>query len=338
MADKILIIRSGAIGDVLMTTPLIRGIRKKFPKARISYLTGRWSKGVLEGNKRIDELIVFDDDIIARKNLAGFLNLVKRIKGKGFDLCIVLDKSYLWSLFAYFCGIPKRYGFSRNWGSLFNTKSVKFDGSKYELDYNLDVGKLLDINVKDKKMELFLGKGDLRFADDFVKRNKLKNIIGMGAGGARNPGQDMAVKRWPKKRYIELINKLTQKYDIILFGGPGDKEINDEIAKSVKRKHDVVNLTGKSLKQSAALINKCRYFVTHDSGLMHVASTTKTRLITIFGPTQAERFAPRNAVVIKNKTDCRPCYDIYGHFRKCKENRCMELVKTEDVLGKIRNV
>ncbi len=335
MADKILIIRSGAIGDVLMTTPLVKGIRKKFPKAHISYLTGRWSKGVLEGNKRIDELIVFDDDIIVRKNLFGFLDLIKKIKGKKFDLCIVLDKSYLWSLFAYFCGIPKRYGFSRNWGSFFNTKSVKFDGSKYELEYNLDVGKLLGIDAKDKKMELFLGKDDLRFADDFVKRNRLKNIIGIGAGGARNPGQDMAAKRWPKKKYAELINKLTQKYDIILFGGPGDREINDDIAKSVKIKNNVVNLTGKSLKQSAALINKCGYFITHDSGLMHIASTTKTRLIAIFGPTQAERFAPRNAVVIKSKADCSPCYDIYGSFRKCKEHMCMESIDAGEVLKRI---
>lgn len=339
MANKILIIRSGAIGDVLMTTPLVRGIRKKFPKAHISYLTGRWSKKALEGNKNIDEIIAFDDGIIARKDLAGFLSLIRKVKGKRFDVCLILDKSYLWSLFACFCRIPKRYGFSRNFGGFINTKSVKFDGSKYELEYNLDVGKLLGIDVKGKGMELFLGKDDLRFADDFARKNRLKNIIGIGAGGARNPGQDMPVKRWPRERYAELINRLTNKHDIILFGSQGDEEINNSILREVKAKNKIFNLTDKTMQQSAALISKCSYFITHDSGLMHIAATTGTKLIAIFGPTSAKRFAPKNAIVVKKNLKCSPCYDIYGNFKKCKEHRCMELVKAEDVLTGIkRNV
>lgn len=351
--ENILIMRSGAIGDVLMTTPLIRGVKKKFPKAHISYLVGEWSKDALRNNPTIDELIVFDDAIIVKKRLFQVLRLIKRLRKRKFDLCLVLDKSYLWNLFAFFCGIPARYGFSRGWEGFSNTKSVPFDGTKNELEYYLKIGKMLGIEIKNKKMEL---RQDKEFADKFVRRNispdwskkfMKKNpqwkfwfdnkIIGIGAGGARNPGQEAPLKRWPKERYVSLINRLSGKYHIILFGNAGDIEINMDIIRSVKKsKKKVMSVTNLTIQQSAALIDKCKYFITHDSGLACIAATTKTRPIIIFGPTSEKRFAPKNAVIIKKNIDCSPCYDAYGKFADCKDNKCMKNVEVSNILKKIK--
>ena len=68
--NKILVIRSGAIGDVIMTTPLVKSIRKRFPKANISYLVGKWSKKAVESNPNIDNIIAFDDDIVFKKKIS----------------------------------------------------------------------------------------------------------------------------------------------------------------------------------------------------------------------------------------------------------------------------
>ncbi len=333
--NKILIIRSGAIGDVIMTTPLVAGIRKRFPEALISYLVGFWSTGAIIKNKDIDDIIFFDDQIIFNNSVWGVSKLIYKLRKMGFDLCFILDKSYLWNTFAFFCGIPQRYGFSRDLNGFPNTKSVPFDGSKHELEYYSEVGRLLDINIDNKKLKL---NKDRKFVDQFIKNNKIRGkIIGIGAGGAKNPGQEAPVKRWPKQRYIQLINRLSYKYNIVLFGGPSDKKINQYILRSIKKsKKQIISAIDNTIYQSAALIDKCVVFITHDSGALHIASTTTTKIVALFGPTDPKRFAPRKAIVIKSNLGCSPCYDVYGKYKKCKLKNCMNM-SIDEVYNIIKN-
>lgn len=337
--NKILIIRSGAIGDVLMTTPLVRGLRAKFPKAHISYLVGRWSHQVLDDNKYIDEIIVFDDKIIFKKKLFPVLKLIQSIRKKRFDLCLILDKSYLWNIFALLCGISKRYGFNRGWEGFSNTKNVVFNGSKYELEYYLDVGKLLGIKIKNKKMYL---KQDKEYAKQFILKEKIHGkIIGIGAGGAINPGQKAIIKRWSFEKYAKLVDILANKwkYNILLFGDGKDFNLNNRFNRLVhgNGRERVWNVAGIHITESAALADKCKYFITHDGGLLNIAATTKTKVIAIFGPTSEERFAPRNAKVIKSVFYCSPCYNAQGKFKPCvNQHDCMEWIKVDDILKVIK--
>ncbi|MFC1704838.1 lipopolysaccharide heptosyltransferase II [Nanoarchaeota archaeon] len=335
---NILIIRSAAIGDVLMSTPLVSTVRKLYPRAKISYLVGDWSKQVLANNPDINEAISFKDGIISKKEIFAVASLIKRIKRKKFDLAIVLDKSYLWGLFAYFCKIHFRVGFDRCGEGFANNLNVKFAGRKYELDYNLDIASILKANTQDRRMKLNLTKKDIQFANNFIKNNKLKGrtLVGLAPGGARNPGQELALKRWPKDKYVDLVNELSKRKNtkIILFGGKWDKEINNYVIKNTH--NGVIDTAGKiTIQQSAALVGKCKCFVTNDSGSMHIAATTNTKVIALFGPTAPKRFAPNNAVVITSKK-CKPCYDIYGRYKRCKEHECMDGIKVKDVLRRIR--
>ncbi|MBW2981182.1 lipopolysaccharide heptosyltransferase II [Candidatus Woesearchaeota archaeon] len=336
---KILIIRSGAIGDVLMTTPLIKSIRSRFPKSEISYLCGKWSKEAIETNHDVDKLIVFDDDIIFKKKLFRVFKLVKKIKKQKFDLCFILDKSYLWNLFAYFCRVPVRIGFDRFGEGFSNTHNVRYDGSKHEVDYYLDIARLINAKVYDK-MEFFVAKKDVIFADKFFSRNKLSNVIGIAPGGAGNPGQKMFAKRWPKGKYEKLIEVLLKKHDIILFGGKNDVEITREILNNLRNKglnNKILDTAGKvNLKQTAALMKKCKLVISNDSGPMHLAVAVGAPLIAIFGPTDPKRFGPRKGVVLRKKIKCTPCYDVYGRFRKCEDYRCMESISVDDILANIR--
>jgi len=331
---RILIIRSGAIGDVLMTTPLARAIRKHYPEANISYLTGKWSEKVLKRNQNINEIISFDDKIICKKDIFSIWGLRDKIKNKNFDIAFILDKSYIWNLFAFLSKIPFRMGFDRKGEGFPNNINVKFEGEKYELDYYLDIARLIKANTKNNRIELWPRKNDIRFANEFIRKHKLKKIIGIAPAGAVNPGQELAEKRWPKERYIELINKLIKdNYDIILFGGKVDSKINNCIINGINHKNKIINTTGKlTINQTSALIEKCRVFVTNDSGAMHIAAATNTKIIAIFGPTDPKRFAPRDTVVIKKKLGCSPCYDIFGNYKKCKKHNCMNLIKVDDVL------
>jgi ADP-heptose:LPS heptosyltransferase len=329
--NKILVVRSGAIGDVVMTTPFLKSLNLKFPKAEIVYLVGEWSKSILSGNKSIDKVISFDDDIVYKKKLFKLIKLICLIRKEKFDLCYILDKSYHWSILGWLFKIKFRVGFDRFGEGFANNKNVFYDGSKYEVDYNLEL-----IDGSDSSMEIVLDKKDIKFAEGFVKKKKLNGFIGIAPGGAKNPGQEMSIKRWPLEKYISLIEKLCLNNKIVLFGGPGDKEIVEEIMLKVKNEN-LINVVGKtSLKQAAALIKKSKLFITHDSGLMHIAASTGVKQIVLFGPTPSHRFAPKNAVVIESKLKGCPCYDIYGGYDSKIGKECMNNISVEDVLKKVK--
>jgi len=322
-----------------MTTPFLKAIRNRFPKAEISYLVGNYSKKILDGNKNIDRVINFDDDIVYKKKVFDTVRLIKQIKKERFDLCFVLDKSYHWGILSYFFGIKNRIGFDRHGEGFAYHKTVFFDGGKYELEYNLDLAKLVNAKISDKKMELFISKLDEQFSEEIINKNALnsKIMIGIAPGGAKNPGQEMDAKRWPIEKYIELTKELIKNNNVLIFGGPGDIEFGKKITSEIKS-DKIIDLTGKTtIQQSAALIDRCKYFITHDSGLMHIAATTNTKIIALFGPTPAHRFAPKDASVIQIEDKECPCYDVYGNYKKCKNVECMNQIRTKDILEIVNN-
>ncbi len=343
---KILIMRSGAIGDVVMTTPLIKAIRRKFPSAEIDYLVGNWSKKVLEGNPQLNRIISFDDKIVYDKKIKEILGLIKEIRTEQFDLAFVLDKSYHWGILAYLMGIKQRIGFDRFGEGFAHNLSVFYDGSKYEGDYNLELIEKLRISlesveekVADRQMNIPLSEAEEDFATAFFRKNKIKGrTIGIIAGGAKNPGQTMDLKRWPLENYVSLIRALSKEHNVLLLGGPSDKDVSERIGHEIKSTNlfDAIGQCG--IKESVALMKRCEVVVTHDTGPLHMAAATGTKVIALFGPTPSHRFAPRNAVVLETKTDKCPCYDVYGNFTVCSEPECMKAIRVETVMNKVKEI
>lgn len=342
---KILIIRSGAIGDVVMTTPLIKAVRERFPAAEINYLVGNWSKKVLDGNPQLNRIISFDDKIVYDKKIKEGWELIKEIRTEQFDLAFVLDKSYHWGVLAYLMGIKQRIGFDRFGEGFAYNLSVFYDGSKYEGDYNLElIEKLMTSTgavgekVADRQMKIPLSEAEEDFATAFFRKNKIKGrTIGIIAGGAKNPGQTMDLKRWPLEHYTTLIKQLVGEFNILLLGGPSDKDVSEKIHTEITspKVFDAIGQCG--IKESVALMKRCDLVVTHDTGPLHMAAATGTKVIALFGPTPAHRFAPRNAVVLETKTEKCPCYDVYGNFTACSEPECMKAITVDMVLDRIKN-
>jgi len=329
---KILVIRSGAIGDVLMTTPSLKAVRQRFPDAKIDYLVGEYSKDILEGNPDIDNVLTFDDSIIYEKKMGKVLRLSKNLRKNKYDLAIVFDKSWMWCVFAFLAGAKLRIGFDRKGEGFENNLNVSFDGSMYEIDYNNKLAGLLSIKETDRNMHIFISSKDKELAREIIRKNMTKKkIIGIAPGGAKNPGQVMDSKRPKIEFYADICNALGKDSNIIIFGSKKDSEAAESLKKLSKIK--LIDMTGKlKLKQSAALIGQCDLFITHDNGLMHIAAAMQSPLIAIFGPTQAERFAPKisNSTIIKAKQRCNPCYDIYGNF--AKDCRCIDDISPDSVI------
>ena len=337
--EKILVIRSGAIGDVLMSTPLLTAIRRKYPKAEVCYMVGKWSSQALKNNPNINKIIEFEDETIYKKNLIEVLKLIEKIRKEGFDLCFVLDKSWLWGLFAWMCSIKFRIGFDRKGEGFAYNISVPFEGIKYELEHNLDLARKIGMKVVDKKMRIYYDKKDLTNAENFLRNNKIKNraLIGIAPGGAVNPGQNFLEKKWPEKKYIELIKKILKmrkNYCIVLFGGLSDKSLLEYLKNKINSKKIIIAPLS-CIQITYLLMNKCKVIITHDSGAMHIAGATNSKIIALFGPTPSKRFAPRNSIVLEVKSKECPCYNIYGNYDKiCKED-CMKNIGIDRVFAKL---
>ena len=340
---KILIMRSGGIGDVLMSTPLVKAIRQHYKNAEITYFVGNWSKDVLKDNPNIDKLFNYDDLIIINLKIFKIFKLIKRVRREKFDLMFNLEKSWHWAVLSFLFGIPSRIGFNRKGEGFANNLTVLFNGSKYELEYYLDLAKLLNMNIPTHDMQVYLTKQEKEKAANLIKKNNLKNkiILGIAPGGADNPAQQAFIKRWPLKNYVKLINKVVnenKKIHVVLFGGNNDIEACKQLKEKVKNKDKVISTAGElTVKESAALMRHCKIFLTHDAGPMHIAAAVKVKLLALFSPTQSERFAPKNATTIEVKNEKCPCYDIYGRF-KAHAKECMYKISFDDTYLKMKNL
>lgn len=337
----ILVLKIGAIGDVLMSTPLLHALRNAYPHARIIYAVGKWSKAVLENNPNVDEVMDFDDPIIWRRDLKAILVLIRRLRSVHADIGFVLDRHFYASLLAVASGVRFRVGYDRNGEGFANNRNVVYGPVKHEIVYHLDLLRSLGKDVPDGVMEAFPSTEDQGIAESIFAQPPFagRTCIGFMVGGAKNPGQDMHIRRWPFSHYCALIGLLLEHFPnivIILFGGPSDVIENKEVIRSVGHADHIAQLAGRtSILQSIACMKRCAVFVTHDSGPMHMAATAGVPVVSIFGPVHPARKAPRGP---QNEYLWRPdlpgaLCDEEGRFPKdIKELKCMTGVTPKDVL------
>ena len=325
---KILVFKVGAIGDILMATPFIRLLRKTHPKAEITAMIGEFAKSALENNKNIDILETFNQDIVFKKKIFGILSLIKRIRKEKYDKVFVLDKSWQYGLLMKLAGIKERIGFNRGNEGRFYTKKINYWNRKHEIEYYKDLAYLDGAkHTKDNKLELNIKKEDKQFAEKFWKDNKLSsNVIGIAPGGADNPGQSMPSRRWPSERFCQTAEQLSKKYQILWLGGPKDN-INCSTG---------INSIGKTtITQSTALMEKCKLVITNDAGPMHLAGSTKTKLLTIFGPTDPIRKAPPNSTFLWKEVECTRA-EIYADYRGLEEH--ILKISVEEVINAVNKI
>ncbi|MBT3690757.1 glycosyltransferase family 9 protein [Candidatus Woesearchaeota archaeon] len=333
---KILFFKMGAIGDVLMTTPLVKQTRKAFPKAKIHYLVGESSSQILKNNKNIDKIIKFNERIITNKRILRWLKLTRNIKKQNYDLIFVLDKHKIFNLTAKLTSIKTRIGFNRlKKDGIFLTKKVDYFQNKHDILAYLELlNKINPVDYKDTKMGVFPTEEDKVFANKFWKDNKLKSkkVLVICPGGGQNIGQRLSLKVWPTENYIELIKKLRLKYKIILLGGETDKKIEKKILSKIK----VLSLIGNTtLHETAEIMRKANIVLTNDSGPMHIASAVNNKIISLFGPTNPKVLAPLNKGSKYYWKLKRPTYDIYGNITNKRINP-IKSITVKEVIKSIK--
>jgi len=340
---SILILKTHAIGDVLMISPSLKAIRRKFPEAHISLLIGSWSKDAAIGNPNLDEVIVFEDAIFFNPDFRKMLRLVRELRRRHFDWMIAFHASSFLHLFGLLVGIPYRVGFDENGSGFSLTLKVPWDSNdeRYVPERYFEIPRKLSADTKDYKLELFLSKEDVEFANDFLRKHGIREydlIVGLCPGGAKNPAESVPARVWDIKNFAALGDAISEQLNgvIIVFGAPSDRERVSKLINLMQ--HKPINACGETnFKQFAALIQRCSILITNDSAPLHVAVAVGTHSVCMFGPTNGTSRLPHNEkhVAIQSKMECSPCYG-YARFPGCPNPQCMSSIKPEEVLDVIK--
>lgn len=330
---RILIVRTDRLGDVLISTPVIKALRKHYPSSHIAMMTSPFTKEIVDGNPFLDEVIVLDKDG-RDQGLFATLKFVAGLKKKKFDLAIILHPTLRTHLICFLSDIKERIGYDRK-APYFLTKILPHDkqqGLKHEVEYNFDLLKPLGIEEADRQLYMPIKKSSEVFVENILKES------GMTSGDriiAVNPAASCVSKRWPVARFAELVDRLTASchVKIVLVADVAHQEICRQLMSMARCKP--LDLSGKfSLSQLASLFRRCALVISNDSGPVHLAVAVGTPVISIFGRNQPGlgplRWGPlgESDVVMHKKTDCLVClaHDCLNHFK------CLEAISVEEVV------
>ena len=310
-----------------MTTPAVRTIRENFPDAEITMLAQPWMADVFAASPHVDKIIHYEKKGLHR-GLSGMFRLARLLRGKQFDMAILLQNAFEAAFVARLAGIPVRAGYRRDGRSLLLTHGVSIRDDirkKHQVFYYQAL--LQDLGLTPGPDELFLrlSDEDMHFARKFKQDLAGGPFIGINPGAAFGPA-----KCWPADRYGEMAAKLYRRHgaQFVVFGTQADVET---VATITSYGDDFIHgLAGKTtLAQAMALIGVCDAFVTNDSGLMHVGAATSTPLVAIFGSTDSVATGPfsERAVVLQKKLACSPCLK-----KTCSlDFKCMLDISVEEV-------
>ncbi len=330
--DRILVVKLSAIGDVVLTTPSLRAIRKKFPDSHITCLVGRDSFELIQHSPYLNDLLVYDPRRKDRKHLR-FLRLGSELRRRGFDRVVDLQNNKTSQLLSFLSLAPKRYGFDRGLFRFLVNIKIKDPGAMPPVEHQGKLLSLLGVDVVDPELELWPQPKDKAFVEQFLKGEWLAGnepLVGVNLGGSPR----WETKRWPVSHIAQLCDRLAQdKIRVVITGTEKEKSLARELFSEVKAKP--ISAVGKTnLPQLMSLIQRCRVFVTVDSAPLHLAAGVGTPVIALFGPTDPKRHFPqtKKGVVLNKKVKCHPCYK-----RRCPIGLiCMTRITPQEVYQEVK--
>ena len=288
-APRILVTRTDRIGDLVLTTPLFKALREKFPKAWIAALVFLEHREIVEGNPYLNEVILYDKKG-TEQGLWGQFCFSRKLRSKKFDAVIHAHGTNRMHLAAWLAGIPARIGYARRapWALTHVHPYNKKEGKKRESEYLFELLEPLGVTPP-QEIETFFPVTD-RSVLSFKNWCQLLKIPRDRPWIILNPSASDVTKMWPAERFAELVTKLQKdRPSIFLAIGTGTSQNRSLIERLIKNTEvPVVNLNGKlSLGMLGALLKQAALLVSNDSGPVHIATAVGTPVVSIFGRYEA---------------------------------------------------
>jgi ADP-heptose:LPS heptosyltransferase len=317
-----LIIRFSSIGDIVLTTSVVRELKQQVEGARIIYLTKKKFSSVLEHNPYVDKLIVFNDNLT---------ECLQEIEDEKPNHIIDLHNNLRSARIKRKLGLPAFTVNKLNWQKwlLVNLKINRLP-NKHIVDRYRDTCSVFDIKDDGKGLDYFVGEKN---TVDIVKEFGAKvndGFIAIVLGAMH------FTKQIPEKHIIEICNK--SSVPVLLMGGPNEQEKANNILEKSENQ-ELINTCGKyNINQSASIIQQAKVVITADTGLMHIAAAFKKDIISIWGNTVPEFGMYPYKETEKSKRfevkdlKCRPCSKIGHQACPKKHFHCMEKQDIDSII------
>ena len=305
---KFLILRFSSIGDIVLTTPVIRCLKQQYPDAEVHYVTKKSYETLLENNPHIDKVFVLEN---------GLNKMIKDLQSERYDYVIDLHNNLRTTIIKLRLGV-KSFSFDKL--NLQKWILVKFKKNLmpnvHIVDRYMNTVESLGVKNDNKGLDYFIPEKD-EMPSDWLPENFRNGYAVYAIGGQHE------TKKLPLNKMIELCQ--TINLPLVLIGGKEDSIISEQLTINIKN-IPIFDACGKcNLNQSASIIQNSEIVYTHDTGMMHVAAALKKKIISIWGNTVPELgMYPYHTdfEVIENKDlNCRPCSKIgynkcpLGHFK-----------------------
>jgi lipopolysaccharide heptosyltransferase II len=322
---RILVIKLRAIGDVVLSTIVLKNVRSAFPESRIVFLTEPASADVLRGNPSVNETLIYD-----RSTMSGW-RLIRAVRKEAFDLVIDLFGNPRTALVTRLSGARHRVGFRfRGRKYAYNIVVEPRGAQVHNTQFNLDALAAIGVPIVDRTITFAVDPDDEQYVDAFLGRTFAEGTLlaGINAGGG------WYTKRWELEKYAALADALMDRYGLrpVLLWGPGQLADVERMRAMMKSEAFVPPAT--TLKQLGALLRRCAIIVTNDSGPLHIAAAVGTPVVGIYGPTNPVLQGPygNQYTIVRNESlDCLGC-----NYTSCPiEHQCMRDLTVAQVLAAV---
>ena len=326
--DRILIIRTDRIGDVVLSLPVVTALRRKYPDAYIAMLVSPAVREIVEDHPDLDEVLLDNGG-----GLSDFFKLVRKIRLKKFDVAVLLHPTFPLAFALAIAGIPWRIGTGyRFYSILFNKRIFEHrkDSLRHEVDYNLSLASVLGADVSKVDFNFPVLQEALWKIEKLFKEIKItdeKPIVVL------HPGSRGSALDWPVSYFAQLANRLVRKShaQVIVTGGHGEEKVVSEVLKNTSG--EVRGIAGRlNLKELAALLKKADLVVANSTGPLHIGVAVGTEVIGFYPPlvpASVRRWGPyrrRMSTFVPDLPECKKCIKS-----KCPYWNCMKLISVDDV-------
>ncbi len=336
--ERILLVQTAFLGDVILTTPLLAAVRRRFPDAELVMAVTPGGASLVGAHPALDRVLI-DDKRGRGQGVSGFVRFVRGLRAGRFTIAIAAHKSIRTALALRAAGIPRRIGFATAPAAALYTDRVARPVAAHDRDRLLGLLAPLGITTIDAAT------ARPWIAVDAATRARAAALLAPHADGrplaAICPGSAWRTKRWPLPQFAALIRALAADgYRCLLLGGPDERALTADLQTACGG--IAVDLGGATdLPLLAAVLATVAVAVTNDSAPMHVAAAANVPQVAIFCATvPAQGYGPlgRRAVVVERDLACRPCGRHGGARCPRGTDDCMELVTVDEVRAAVAQV
>jgi heptosyltransferase-3 len=333
--ERIVVVRTDRIGDVVLSTPVLEAIKSRFPESHLSMLVSAYAAEVVKNNPNLDDVII-DDYGERHKGIRGFLSLAKEVKRRDFEVGILLRPTPRLALLLFLAGIRYRIGTGyRLYQMFFNHKVYvhRKMNLRHEVEYNLDLLHPLGMRPKKVLPRVYLGAEDELFAQKAWEEFRIapEDVVLVIHPGSGNSSLNL-----PPTRFAQVADMLVERMNakIVLTGVKRERGLIDFVKNNME--HTAIDLVGRtSLRQLAAVLKKCDLVISSSTGPMHLAAAVDTPTVAVFcplfsaGPIRWGPYGEKHEVVLPPVPVCVKCKP-----KSCPYYDCMDKIKTEHIVSK----